>query len=129
MKLLEMFQYFWPVTRPEVKRMQGTVKIIYTQPVMEDIGKIADLQKISGEQNNLLQSRKEGLAVILTLNDYTKYACPHLMEMCRTNKIEELIIFKDPSRPPYLCSHPSQQKGFKRQPPIGVQLNRRSTQS
>ena len=129
MKLLEMFQYFWPVTRSEVKRLQGLVKIIYKQPVMEDIGKIADLQKILEEQNNLLQSKKEGLAVILTLNDYTKYACSHLIEMCRANQIEELIIFKDPSRPPYLCSHRSQQKGFKRPPPIGVQLNRRSTKS
>jgi hypothetical protein len=129
MKLLEMFQHFWPVTRPEVKRLQGLVKIIYTQPVMGDIGKIADLQKILEEQNNLLQSKKEALAVILTLNDYTKYACPHLIEICRTNTIEELVIFKDPSRPPYLCSHPSQQKGFKRPPPIGVQLIRRSTKS
>jgi hypothetical protein len=118
MKLLEMFQYFWPVTRPEVKRLRGLVRIIYKQPVMEDIGKIADLQKILEEQNNLSQSKKAGLAVILTLNDYTKYSCPHLIEICRTNKIDELIIFKDPSRPPYLCSHPSQQKGFKRQPPI-----------
>ena len=118
MKLLEMFQYFWPVTDPEVKRLRGLVKIIYKQPVMEDIGKIADLQKIVEEQNNRSQSKKAGLAVILTLNDYTKYSCPHLIEICRTNKIDELIIFKDPSRPPYLCSHPSQQKGFKRPPPI-----------
>jgi hypothetical protein len=118
MKLLEMFQYFWPVTRPEVKRLRGLVKIIYKQPVMEDIGKITDLQKILEERNNLSQSKKAGLAVILTLNDYTKYSCSHLIEICRTNKIDELIIFKDPSRPPYLCSHPSQQKGFKRPPPI-----------
>ena len=130
MKLLEMFQYFWPVTRPEVKRLQGWVKIIYKQPVMEDIvDKITDFQKILEEQNNLRQSKKGALAVILTLNDYTKNACPHLIEICRTNKIEELIIFKDPSRPPYLCSHPSQQKGFKRPPPIGGQLIRRSTKS
>ena len=121
MRLLEMFQYFWPVTPSEVKRLQGLVKIIYKQPVIEDTVKIADLQKILKEQNNLRQSKKEGLAVILTLNDHTKYACPDLFEICRTQKVNELIIFKDPSRPPYLCSHPSQQKGFKRPPPIGSQ--------
>jgi len=120
MKLLEMFQYFWPVTRPEVKQLQGSVKVIYKQPVIEDIDKIADLQKILAAQNNLPQDKKAGLAVILTLNDYTKQACPHLIEICRTNRIDELILFKDPSRPPYLCSHPSQQKGFKRPPPISA---------
>lgn len=121
MRLLEMFQYFWPVTRSEVKQLQGLVKIVYKQPVIEDTVAIGDLQKILKEQNNLRQGKKEGLAIILTLNDYTKYACFDLIEICRTNKIDELIIFKDPSRPPYLCSHPSQQKGFKRPPPIGAQ--------
>ncbi len=121
MRLLEMFQYFWPLTSSEVKRLQKLVKIIYKQAVTEDTIKIADLQKILKEQNNFRQSKEENLAVILTLNDYTKYACPDLIEICRTEKINELIIFKDPSRPPYLCSHPSQQKGFKRPPPIGEQ--------
>jgi hypothetical protein len=121
MKLLEMFQYFWPVTRSEVKQLQGLVKIIYKQPLIEDTFEIGDLQKILKELKNLRQNEKEGLAVFLTLNDYTKYACSDLIEISRTNKIDELIIFKDPSRPPYLCSHPSQQKGFKRPPPIGAQ--------
>jgi hypothetical protein len=120
-RLLEMFQYFWPVTRSEVKQLQGLVKIVYKQPVIEETVAIGDLEKILKEKNNLRQSKKEGLAVILTLNDYTKSACSDLIEIFRTNKIEELIIFKDPSRPPYLCSHPSQQKGFKRPPPIGAQ--------
>ena len=121
MRLLEMFEYFWPVTRTEVKHLQGLVKIIYKHPVIEDTVAIGDLQKILKEQNNPRRSNKEGLAVILTLNDYTKYACSDLIEICRNHKIDELIIFKDPSRPPYLCSHPSQQKGFKRPPPIGSQ--------
>jgi len=115
-----MFQYFWPVARAEVKQMQGLVKIIYKRPVLDDAVKIEELQKILKEQNNQRQRKKESLAVILTLNDYTKFACPDLIEICRTNKINELILFKDPSRPPYLCSHPSQQKGFKRPPPIGA---------
>ena len=121
MRLLEMFQYFWPVTRSEVKQLQGLVKIIYKQPLIEETVELGYLQKILKELKNLRQNEKEGLAVILTLNDYTKYACSDLIEISRTNKIDMLIIFKDPSRPPYLCSHPSQQKGFKRPPPIGAQ--------
>lgn len=121
MRMLEMFQYFWPVTHSEVKRLQGVIKIIYQQPVLEDSVTLADLQEILNRQNNLRQSKKEGLAIILTLNYHTKYTCADLIEICRNQKINELIIFKDPSRPPYLCSQPSQQKGFKRPPPIGKQ--------
>jgi hypothetical protein len=122
-QLLEMFQYFWPVTGAEVKGLQKSVKIIYTQPVVENIQAIADLQKILEKQNNLRQRKNESLAVIFTLNDYTKSGCPPLVEVCRKNNIDELIIFKDPSAPPYLCSYPSQQKGFKRPPPIAGKRN------
>lgn len=123
-KLLEMFQYFWPVTRTEVKQLQRSVKVIYQLPVVENAVNMADLQKLLQAQNNIRKRKKDRLAVILTLNDYTKYACPHLIEICRTNRIDELIIFKDPSRAPYLCSHRSQQKGFKRPPPIGGQASK-----
>jgi len=105
------------------------ITIIYTQPVGEDTSKIADFITILAKQKNLRQNKRDSYAVILTLNDYTKYTCPHLIESCRINKIDELIIFKDPSRPPYLCSHPSQQKGFKRPPPIGARMVRRKAKS
>lgn len=128
-RLLELFQYFWPVTGSEVKELQGSVEIIHTQPVVENIRATADLQEILEKQNKLRQGQKRGLAVIFTLNDRTKYGCPHLIEVCRKNRIDELIIFKDPSVPPYLCSYPSQQKGFKRPPPIGVPLSKRKAKS
>ena len=124
MKLLEMFQYFWPVTHSEVKQLQALVTIVYQQPVVKNAASMADLQKLLKAQNNLRLRKNDRLAVILTLNDHTKCACPDLIEICRTNRIDELIIFKDPSRPPYLCSHRSQQKGFKRPPPIGGQSSK-----
>ena len=127
-RLFERFQYFWPVTRAEVKRLES-VKIIYTRAVVEDTRAMADLQSALEKQNNLQQSKKEGLAVIYTLNDHTRSGCARLIEVCRENKIAELIIFKDPSVPPYLCSFPSKQKGFKRPPPIGVPLSQRKAKS
>ena len=45
---------------------------------------------------------------------------PLLKEMKNLkNALKVGPIFKDPSKPPYLCSYPSQQKGFKKKPPIG----------
>ncbi|UCH21298.1 MAG: hypothetical protein JSU83_22830 [Deltaproteobacteria bacterium] len=116
----EMFQYYWPVTRPEIKRLQRSIKILYKQPVIEDIDNLSAFQKVLQEQNNLHGGQKASLAVIFTLNDYTKPGCFRLVDVCRSGGIDELLIFKDPSRPPYLCSYPSQQKGFKRPPPYGA---------
>jgi hypothetical protein len=124
MKLLDMFQYFWPVSRPEVKRLRGSIKILFRQPFIEGADSLIDFQTIVKKQNNLRAGKKEALAVILTLNEYTKYGCSLIVDICRSSGIEEFVIFKDPSRPPYLCSYPSQQKGFKRPPPIGVRFGK-----
>jgi hypothetical protein len=119
-KFLEMFQYYWPVSRPEIQRLQRSIKILFKQPVIEDIDNLSAFQKILQKQNNLHERRIASLAVIFTLNDYTKHGCPRIVDICRSGSIDELLIFKDPSRPPYLCSYPSQQKGFKRPPPYGA---------
>jgi hypothetical protein len=55
----------------------------------------------------------------LTLNDLTRNTCRQLVNICREKRVAELVVFKDPSKPPYLCSYPSRQKGFKKKPPIG----------
>ena len=121
MKLIDMFSYFWPVSRPEIKRLQGSITIEFKKPVIEDINDLADFQKILENLNDASQDEKGSLALILTLNNYTKHMCPLLMDICHNSGgIEELVIFKDPSRPPYLCTYPSQQKGFKRPPPYSA---------
>ena len=118
MKLLDMFQYFWPVSRPEVKRLRESIKILYQRPVIEGVDSLNDFQKILKKQKNLHPEKKESLAVILTLNDYTQLGSSLIVDLCRKNDVDEFVIFKDPSQPPYLCSYPSKQKGFKRPPPI-----------
>jgi hypothetical protein len=57
-------------------------------------------------------------AVIFILNDFTRYFAADILNLWQTYGINEFILFKDPSTPPYLCSYPSMQKGFKRPPPI-----------
>ena len=121
-RLLDIFAYFWPVTRPEIKRFQNSSKIIYSLPAIEQIDQLAGLEAAL----NRTQTQKGSLAVILTLNDYTQNACLRLVNVCRAKGVAELVIFKDPSEPPYLCSYPSRQKGFKKKPPIGEGFNIKS---
>lgn len=119
-KFLDIFQYYWPISRSEIQQLKRSVTILYKQPVIDEINNLCNLQKIVVQQKKVHQGQIDSLAIIFTLNDHTKYGCPHIVDIGRSGDINELVIFKDPSRPPYLCTHPSQQKGFKKPPPYGA---------
>ncbi len=115
MRLLDIFAYFWPITRPEIQRFQNSSRVLFSLPKIEHVDQFAELETAL----NQTKTHKGSLAVILTLNDYTQNACHRMVNICREKGVAEMVIFKDPSKPPYLCSYPSQQKGFKKKPPIG----------
>ena len=117
-RLLDIFRYFWPVTRPEIQRFQNSSKVLYHLPVVEHVDQLAGLETALNRIGEKQKPRRESLAVILTLNGYTRNACHRLVNISRQKGVAEMVIFKDPSKPPYLCSYPSQQKGFKKKPPI-----------
>ena len=118
-KLLEIFAYFWPITRPEIQRFQESSKVLFRLSAIEHVDQVAELETALSRNSEKQKPPECSLAVILTLNDYTRNACRRLVDICRGKGVDEMVIFKDPSKPPYLCSYPSQQKGFKKKPPIG----------
>ncbi len=112
-----MFQYFWPITQEEFQKIHGVISVKFEKS--EITGK-ADIDAFSNyleEQRSSLHAKDTKSAIILTLNDYTKYWSSHLIALWQNSKVEEFVIFKDPTRAPYLCDFPSLQKGFKRPPP------------
>ena len=118
-RLLEIFAYFWPITRPEIRRFQDSSKVLFRLPLVEHVGQIAELEAAVSRASAKPKPPEYSLAAILTLNDYTRNVSRRLVEICRSTGVDEIVVFKDPSRPPYLCSYPSPQKGFKKKPPIG----------
>ncbi len=122
-RLLEIFSYFWPVTRPEIKRFQDSSTVLFRLPVIENLDQVAELETALARTSAKQTSPDYSLAVILTLNDYTRHASRRLIDICRGKGVDEIVIFKDPSKPPYLCSYRSQQKGFKKSRPSVVVIN------
>jgi len=116
-RLLDMFEYFWPFSRQDFQLMQRSISIHLKRRVIAGSNEINNLSEHLESQTRSLQIPDATLAVILTLNDYTKYWSYSLVELCRNSDIEELVIIKNPARAPYLCGYPSQQKGFKKPPP------------
>ena len=115
-RLLDIFGYFWPITRPEIRRFQNSSRVLFSLPVIEHLDQLAGLETAL---NRTDKRQKGSLVVILTLNADTRNACHRLVKICREQGVADMVIFKDPSKPPYLCSYPSPQKGFKKKPPIG----------
>ena len=111
--------FFWPVTREEVRQTRGSIQVLQQIQSIAGHKHIDDLQKTLEEHRRQGEQKNGHLAVIFTLNDSSAAVCAAVVDACRSSRVNELVLFKDPSRPPYLCSYPSRQKGFKRPPPIG----------
>jgi hypothetical protein len=110
-KFLDMFPYFWPITRQEVQRLHGAIEVVFQRKALSGKDDLTAVKRMLDRQ------QRQTRAVIFTLNRYTRPWCAGLIKACRQGGADEMLIFKDPSQPPYLCRHPSLQKGFKRPPP------------
>jgi hypothetical protein len=115
---LSIFEFFWPIERVEFDNALGIATVMYEKL---KITKRADVSDFSGFLENSHAELKRNIkktAIIFTLNDFTRYFVVDILNLLQTYGIKEFILFKDPSKAPYLCSYPSLQKGFKRPPPI-----------
>ncbi len=117
-KFLSIFQYFWPITRSEFQSSYKQISIEYNKLELNEKKDILDFSRYL--ESNWNGSKKEDTksAIIFTYNDMTKYFASEIISQWQGFGIKELVLFKDPSKAPYLCSYPSLQKGFKRPPPI-----------
>jgi hypothetical protein len=115
---LSIFQYFWPITRSEFQSSYKQISIEYNKLELNEQKDILDFSRYL--ESNWNGSKKEDAksAIIFTYNDMTKYFASEIISLWHNFGIIELVLFKNPSKAPYLCSYPSLQKGFKRPPPI-----------
>lgn len=114
---LNVFQYFWPVSRDEMRYLEEQISVQFEKGEMTGRGDIGDLARYLRTQGDELRSGSGTSAVVLTLNDHTRYWSSDVIPLWRESGIEEFVVFKDPRRAPYLCDYSSLQKGFKRPPP------------
>jgi hypothetical protein len=115
---LSLFEYFWPLERDAFNDSLGKVTVKYAKANIKGKKDISEFAGFLGNIHAESKRDKRKIAVIFTLNDFTRYFAADILNQWQINGIKEFVLFKDPSKPPYLCSYPSMQKGFKRPPPI-----------
>jgi hypothetical protein len=115
--LLPSFQYFWPLTRDEFQEGQRRMTVRFQQEKLSGRENIDQLRKFLEQEASTRLPKEEKTALLGVLNDYTRYWIAEVLKLWQESPIGEVVIFKDPTKSPYLCDYPALQKGFKRQPP------------
>jgi len=116
-RLLESFQYFWPFSRSDFESLQKTIAIRYQRPTIDAAPDVAEFAAYLHDHKSQVGRAGASSAVIFTFNGFTQQWSPDIVAACRESAVQELVVFKDPTTPPYLCDYPAKQKGFKRPPP------------
>ncbi len=116
-RLLDSFPYFWPFSCEDLETLRKGIEIRYQKPTIAselDTREFVDhLRRLAPDwKQNRIRS-----AVIFTWNTFTQQWCKQVAEACRVSEVDEFVVLKDPTIPPYLCDYPAKQRGFKRSPP------------
>ncbi len=117
-EFLSIFAYFWPLERAEFNDTLSKVSVKYERPKITEKNDLSEFSRFLDKIQVDSKKHTKITALIFTLNDFTRYFVADILNIWQTYTIDEFVVFKDPSKPPYLCSYPSLQNGFKRPPPI-----------
>jgi hypothetical protein len=115
-KFLQMFQYFWPVTQDEIAHLRLTVELRFQRAAINGADDVQQLGRFLRHHQSDGQPGGATSAVLLTYNDYTRFWTPAVIRVAQEAKVDEFVLFKNPTLPPYLCDYPAAQKGFKKPP-------------
>ncbi len=109
---LKLFPYFWPVAPEEFRRARDSIRTLYRIDELSAAARAEEVERwLAG------RSLPAGSAGVFTLNDFTRYFARRLLGALRSAGLAEIVVFKDPRVPPWLCDAPAVQKRFRRPPP------------
>lgn len=112
--LVRTFPYFWPFTRGELDLLKSRIEIMHQVDRVRDVSDIESFLTSIEKYEREPRAEEATTGILLTLNDFTRHFTSRIVSEARRSNFQELVIIKDPSRPPYLCSFPCAQRGFKR---------------
>jgi hypothetical protein len=96
----------------------GKVSVLFEKRKITGMNDVFEFSSYLEKTNAKTKYKFNHTAILFTFNDVTRHVVADLLNLWQAHGIGEFVLFKDPSKAPYLCTHPSLQKGFKRPPPI-----------
>ena len=114
---LGLLPYFWPLTALEIQTLESSIGIVWAAALIQSDADVQQLRHGLDRVRTSARSGAEHVVVLFTMNDYTRHWAAAVAAASREGGADEMVVFKDPTIPPYLCDHPALQKGFRRPPP------------
>lgn len=112
-RFLEVFRTFWPVRRADIERLRAAVTVAFELPAVRAP---RDVEAFAAALAGLRRRTPRGaprIVAVFTLHGETRRFMPPIARAALDGGAEELILFKDPSIPPYFCDYPArQEKGW-----------------
>jgi hypothetical protein len=109
---LQLFPYFWPIASDEFQRARNSIRVFFQ---VDRLSSAIEAEK--AERWLAAQALPAGSVGALTYNDFTRFFARRILLAFRRAGVSEVVVFKDPSVPPWLCDAPARQKRFRRPPP------------
>ncbi|HQR45470.1 MAG TPA: hypothetical protein PK598_05570, partial [Thermoanaerobaculia bacterium] len=109
---LQLFPYFWPVAPEEFRRASESIRVLFRVDELSSPGGAEEAERwLAGRE------LPPGAAGVFTYNDFSRHFARRLLGAFRGAGLAEIVVFKDPSVPPWLCDAPAVQRRFRRPPP------------
>ena len=112
-RFLDVFRTFWPVWRTDIERLRRSVAIAFQLPVVRAEHDVETFAAALAALRRATPRGETRLVAVFTLHGETRPLLPPVARAAIDGGAEELILFKDPSIPPYFCDYPArQEKGW-----------------
>ncbi len=106
-RLLDVHRYFGPVTRAMRDDLGRPASLRFVLPTLRSAGDLQALEAFLRRPFPAVEGVRT--ALILTLHGETRAWLPRVVRAWRDAALDQLVILKDPTTPPWLCEFPARQ--------------------
>ncbi len=107
-RLLDVHRYFGPVTRAHRDALEASF-LRFVRPALRSEEDVGALRSFLSSRRQAGDAAAGLTALILTLHGDSRPWLPAVVEAWRESDLDQLVILKDPTTPPWLCEFPARQ--------------------
>ncbi len=108
-RLLDAHRYFGPFTRAHRHELERSISIRFERTAVRSGGDVEALRSFLARPTPKADGQNPRTALILVLHGGSRPWLPRVVEAWRQAGLDQLVILKDPTTPPWLCEFPARQ--------------------
>ncbi len=108
-RLLDVHRYFGPVTRGHRDDLERAASLRFVRATLRSAEDLEALRAFLRRPLAVGEGRAALTTLILTLHGDNRRWLPGVVEAWREARLDQLVILKDPTTPPWLCEFPARQ--------------------